>query len=192
MNSTGFCNPGAGPSTHRAVQDERIRVYMHDGSSDLDTISNNPGTGRILDKAYQSAGRKLEEIIAKIVKRPIVSLEEDDDGDSEETSEQEAAFESEDLTEAEVEIHIRKPGSDDLTESDLIGPGRTLGKAYRYAGDKLERVLGNWADKAGFGPDASDRHIRSHFHAALIDGVFHKQNKKKFVRDVRRLLKYTQ
>lgn len=192
MSSTGFCDPGAGPSTHRAVPDDRIRVYMHDGSSDLDTISNNPGTGRILDKAYQSAGRKLEEIIAKIVQRPVVSHGEDDDGDSVEPSEQEAVFGSEGQTEPEVEIHIRKPGSDDLTESDLIGPGRTLGKAYRYAGDKLEKALGNLADKAGYGPNASERHIRSHFHAALIEGVFHKQNKKKFVRDVRRLLKYTQ
>lgn len=192
MSSTGFCDPGAGPSTHRAVPDDRIRVYMHDGSSDLDTISNNTGTGRILDKAYQSAGRKLEEIIAKIVQRPVVSHGEDDDGDSVEPSEQEAVFGSEGQTEPEVEIHNRKPGSDDLTESDLIGPGRTLGKAYRYAGDKLEKALGNLADKAGYGPNASERTHQKPFPCCSHRRRLSQKIKKKFVRDVRRLLKYTQ
>ena len=45
--------------------------------------------------------------------------------------------------------------STNYTESGLIGPGRTLGIFYDYAGRRLERVVGRVAHKAGFGPQAT-------------------------------------
>ena len=45
--------------------------------------------------------------------------------------------------------------STNYTESGRIGPGRTLGIFYDYAGRRLERVVGRVAHKAGFGPQAT-------------------------------------
>ena len=45
--------------------------------------------------------------------------------------------------------------STNYTETGLIGPGRTLGIFYSYAGRRLERVVGKVAHKAGYGPQAT-------------------------------------
>lgn len=44
--------------------------------------------------------------------------------------------------------------STNSTVSNLPGPGRVLGNLYSFAGQHLERRLGNVAQKAGFGPEA--------------------------------------
>ena len=41
------------------------------------------------------------------------------------------------------------------TETGLIGAGRTIGILYSSAGRRLERVVGNVAHKAGYGPQAT-------------------------------------
>ena len=41
------------------------------------------------------------------------------------------------------------------TETSLIGAGRTIGILYSSAGRRLERVVGNVAHKAGYGPQAT-------------------------------------
>lgn len=42
--------------------------------------------------------------------------------------------------------------SPNATASDLVGPGRTLGKLFKSAGKRLESTLGRIAERAGYGP----------------------------------------
>lgn len=50
--------------------------------------------------------------------------------------------------------------SSNYTISNNIGPGRVLGNLYSYAGQNLERALGQVAHKAGFGPAATYEKIQ--------------------------------
>lgn len=46
------------------------------------------------------------------------------------------------------------------TVDDLPGPGRTLDKHfYQLLGRRLEKTLGNTADRLGFGPNAIERQL---------------------------------
>ena len=50
--------------------------------------------------------------------------------------------------------------STNYTTSNNIGPGRVLGNFYSYTGRNLERVVGQVAHKAGFGPTATYEKIQ--------------------------------
>lgn len=50
--------------------------------------------------------------------------------------------------------------STNSTTSNLVGPGRVLGNFCSSAGKRLERTLGDIAQKAGFGPEAIYQKIR--------------------------------
>lgn len=51
--------------------------------------------------------------------------------------------------------------STNSTTSNLIGVGRTLGNFYSFTGKHLEKRLGDFAHRAGFGPEAIYQTIRA-------------------------------
>lgn len=50
------------------------------------------------------------------------------------------------------DVDIVSLESSNATESDLPGPGRTLGKVYDFLGKRLERALATLAERKGLGP----------------------------------------
>ena len=52
------------------------------------------------------------------------------------------------------EVDIIEHESTNATESDLPGPGRTLGKVYKNIGRRLEEFLNDLAERKGLGPSA--------------------------------------
>lgn len=60
---------------------------------------------------------------------------------------------------ASFSTHLTSSTND--TMSNNIGAGRVLGNLYDIAGKRLERALGEAAHRAGFGPEATYRRIRT-------------------------------
>lgn len=59
----------------------------------------------------------------------------------------------------ESDIPTLSAVSTNATASDLCGPGRTLGLAFRYLGRKLEIALSRYFEKHGFGPKPTSERI---------------------------------
>ena len=112
------------------------------------TESNRPGPGRALDNLFQSSGRGLERLIYKVVKIYRAGKKQ---------KPQEASL----VLWQEQKSNELDGLSDNATASNRPGPGRLLDKIYQSNGRDLEKTLGKLADKAGFGPAAVERRVRS-------------------------------
>lgn len=110
--------------------------HTQDRASTMDTISNNPGTGRTVGLLISVLGRKVERGLGKAAVRLSRSRREED-----------------------VDVNDSS-GSDTIADSSFMtlsnnpGAGRTIGLAFSFVGRNIERCLGNLADRAGFGPVA--------------------------------------
>lgn len=91
--------------------------------------------------------------------------------------------------------------STNSTASDVIGPGRTLGMAYKFAGKRLEASLNKCFEKAGFGPHAASRRIQrrmsplgasSRGGSSAVVEAMGRMHKYMMRRDCIKLLAYTQ
>lgn len=81
--------------------------------------------------------------------------------------------------------------SPNATASDLIGPGRTLGKLFKSAGKKIESSLGRIAERAGYGP----RQISYQIEGALLrhgSNIVLPEDEPNIMRLCENLLGYTQ
>lgn len=96
--------------------------------------------------------------------------------------------------------NVRDDSSSMETASNNPGPGRLLGKIYMSLGRKVERLLSNMADRAGYGPAAVYRELmRIHGNDAFCysDGELDEDRmpdsvKLHYTRQCGRLLSYTQ
>lgn len=91
--------------------------------------------------------------------------------------------------------------STNSTASNVIGPGRTLGLAYKFAGKRLEASLNKCFEKAGFGPHAASRRIQrrmsplgaaSRSGSSAVVAALERIHKYMMRRDCLKLLAYTQ
>ncbi|KDQ58590.1 hypothetical protein JAAARDRAFT_672886 [Jaapia argillacea MUCL 33604] len=119
-----------------------------DDDSD-DTVSDIDGPGRTVDNLISRVGRKLDNLRDRtfppsdrrieqparvLLPRPLENID---------------AFRSL-MNRRSLETLSQSDG----TASDLIGPGRTLGKAFAGVGGKVEEVLGHVGARLGSGPNA--------------------------------------
>lgn len=104
----------------------------------------------------------------------------------------------------ESDIPTLSAVSTNATASDLCGPGRTLGLAFRYLGRKLETALSRYLEKRGFGPiPTSQRIIKRSVELRVLgydnrdagkiaEKIRRKLHSYLLEQDCRRLLKYLQ
>lgn len=105
----------------------------------------------------------------------------------------------------EADIATISSISTNATASDLVGPGRTLGLAFRYLGRKLETILSRSFEKRGYGPCATTERIirrsekfRTHSNGKndaagkVIERIKQTLHNYLLEKDCRRLLKYLQ
>lgn len=165
-DDTGFLYPFPIPRTtceYPCIPDGPY-LPQDDGSSSVssnETAADIAGPGRLLGNAYSHYGRKVERGLGRLfaaVKRTN-ELENDSNAASLNMSNiiiygaQQCPYScsapcqhrNENLTKA----------STTETASNLIGPGRIIGKIYSYYGRRIERGMGRLADRLGFGPRAT-------------------------------------
>lgn len=89
-----------------------------------------------------------------------------------------------------ADVDVVEIESSNDTESDLPGPGRTLGKLYRLIGRHIERGVSAIAEKRGYGPLAVAERIRTrqsnNYGERYTFAIVSKQEK-----DCKRLIQYT-
>lgn len=87
--------------------------------------------------------------------------------------------------------------SSNATESDLPGPGRTLGRVYGYLGRHLKRALGALAERKGLGPQQVALRILNRDTGlgdqtnCLSISKYEKKNGDAQLQDFKKLLRYT-
>lgn len=67
------------------------------------------------------------------------------------------------LNEVEDDYELCSIALSDDTADDLVGPGRILGNVYSHFGRKVERVLGNVAEKMAYGPRATAKRLKLYY-----------------------------
>lgn len=105
----------------------------------------------------------------------------------------------------EADIATISSISTNATASDLVGPGRTLGLAFRYLGRKLETILSRSFEKRGYGPCATAERIirrsekfmthsngKNDAAGKVIERIKQTLHNYLLEKDCRRLLKYLQ
>ena len=126
------------------------RVDSIDSNATADDL---PGPGRVLDKAFQAGGRKIERALNNLVQR-ITGKDASTSGSLS------VVLERVDTTDSEA------------TEANLPGPGRALDNLFRFSGEHVERRLGKLADRMGFGPAAMERRLIRAAECIALQGAY--------------------
>ena len=156
------------PNTYRMHSDTEVLSVGSDTSTlstSTDGIESDlPGPGRALDRFYHESGRQLDRLVGYVIakRRRRANFSQSNPKDTEGNE--------------SASLSMKDTLSSTATTSDRPGPGRALDKVYQGTGRELERILGNIADRAGFGPVAVKRSIdtaiESNYNALLeVRGV---------------------
>ena len=120
--------------------EDRPSIYTYSTVSTNATVDNQPGTGRVLDNVYQSLGRILDKGLAKLM--GVLSKKVHTS-----PAKEEERFDTISTISNE-------------TIDNQSGPGRAIDSfVLQPLGRKLEKKLGDTADRLGFGPNAIERKL---------------------------------
>lgn len=137
------------------------------------TVSNLAGPGRVLGNLYGYAGKALERALGNIVHKagfvPDAETNENTslDSDALSTTGTYDGISSCQLGHRTIygvlanDASIIFSHSTNSTVSNLVGPGRLIGNLYGFTGKRLEKRLGHFAQKVGYGPEVTYQKIRT-------------------------------
>lgn len=144
-------------------------------ASDNETVSDLPGPGRTLGKAYKFLGRKLEGGLGKAKTYHwlphVPALHDTMDNSAEPPG----------ISPDGVYNLCSLPSSNE-TASNLPGPGRMLGNFYGFLGRRLGIGMSRAAERMGYGPRVVAMRIQRTWESPALDLARRRKLKKNCIR----------